>query len=115
MRMGGRVAELLDLRRRCPPGPANDLVGNTELARKMVREPGMSEPRSAMAWGSRARCSSARTSCTPATTRSDTSRVIDDEVERILREQEERAVEVLSRHRAGLDGESRRAARGGAA
>jgi hypothetical protein len=33
----------------------------------------------------------------------DTSRVIDDEVERILREQEERAVEVLTTHRGGLD------------
>ncbi|MGH9066245.1 MAG: hypothetical protein ACRD0J_01780, partial [Acidimicrobiales bacterium] len=33
----------------------------------------------------------------------DTSRVIDEEVERILREQEERATEYLSRHRAGLD------------
>lgn len=33
----------------------------------------------------------------------DTSRVIDDEVERILRTQEERAMELLTRHRGGLD------------
>ena len=33
----------------------------------------------------------------------DTSRVIDDEVERILRTQEERAIELLTRHRDGLD------------
>lgn len=33
----------------------------------------------------------------------DTSRVIDDEVERILRTQEERAMELLTRHRSGLD------------
>lgn len=33
----------------------------------------------------------------------DTSRVIDDEVERILRSQEERAMELLTRHRGGLD------------
>ena len=37
----------------------------------------------------------------------DTSKVIDDEVERILREQEERAIEVLSQHRAGLDAVAR--------
>ena len=51
MRMGGRVAELLvygDL----STGAANDLVGNTELARKMVREWGMSEEIGPMAWGS---------------------------------------------------------------
>ena len=43
VRMGGRVAEELvygDL----STGANNDLVGNTELARKMVREWGMSEP-----------------------------------------------------------------------
>ncbi|HVA43930.1 MAG TPA: hypothetical protein VNF50_10650, partial [Acidimicrobiales bacterium] len=33
----------------------------------------------------------------------ETSRVIDEEVGRILREQEERATEYLKRHRAGLD------------
>lgn len=37
----------------------------------------------------------------------DTSRVIDDEVERILRGQEERAMELLTRHRGGLDAVAR--------
>ena len=37
----------------------------------------------------------------------DTSQVIDDEVERILRAQEERALEVLSKHRGGLDAVAR--------
>ncbi len=36
-----------------------------------------------------------------------TSQVIDDEVEMILRAQEERALEVLSRHRGGLDAVAR--------
>jgi hypothetical protein len=36
-----------------------------------------------------------------------TSRVIDDEVEKILRAQEERALEVLARHRGGLDAVAR--------
>ncbi len=37
----------------------------------------------------------------------DTARVVDAEVSRILRRQEERAVELLSRHRGGLDAVAR--------
>ncbi|MCL4552481.1 MAG: ATP-dependent zinc metalloprotease FtsH, partial [Candidatus Marsarchaeota archaeon] len=51
VRMGGRVAEMLiygDL----STGANNDLVGNTELARKMVREWGMSSRIGPRAWGS---------------------------------------------------------------
>ena len=51
VRMGGRVAEMLvygDL----STGASDDLQRNTELARKMVREWGMSERVGPMAWGS---------------------------------------------------------------
>ena len=51
MRMGGRVAELLvygDL----STGASDDLQRNTELARRMVREWGMSKEIGPMAWGS---------------------------------------------------------------
>jgi len=102
VRMGGRVAELLvygDL----STGAANDLVGNTELARKMVREWGMSEQIGPMAWGSQGQVFLGEDLLHSRDYSEDTSRVIDDEVERILREQESRAVEVLSRHRGGLD------------
>ena len=44
------------------------------------------------------RCSSARTSCTPATTPT-RPRVIDEEVERILREEEDRTRKVLTEYR----------------
>ena len=37
----------------------------------------------------------------------DTSRVIDAEMSRILREQDERAIELLTRHRGGLDAVAR--------
>ena len=37
----------------------------------------------------------------------DTARVVDAEVSRILRRQEERAIELLSRHRGGLDAVAR--------
>ncbi len=102
VRMGGRVAELLvygDL----STGAANDLVGNTELARKMVREWGMSDQLGPMAWGSQGQVFLGEDLMHTRDYSEDTSRVIDDEVERILREQEARAFEVLTRHRSGLD------------
>ncbi len=94
VRMGGRVAELLvygDL----STGATNDLVGNTELARKMVREWGMSEEIGPMAWGSQGQVFLGEDLMHTRDYSEDTSRVIDDEVERILRTEEERAIEVL--------------------
>jgi cell division protease FtsH len=102
VRMGGRVAELLvygDL----STGAANDLVGNTELARKMVREWGMSEAIGPMAWGSQGQVFLGEDLMHTRDYSEDTSKIIDDEVERILRAEEERAHEVLSRHRGGLN------------
>jgi cell division protease FtsH len=102
VRMGGRVAEMLvygDL----STGANNDLVSNTELARKMVREWGMSDRIGPMAWGSQGMVFLGEDLMHSRDYSEDTSRVIDEEVERILRVQEERATEVLSRHKAGLD------------
>jgi hypothetical protein len=104
--MGGRVAELLvygDL----STGAANDLVGNTELARKMVREWGMSDQIGPMAWGSQGQVFLGEDLMHTRDYSEDTSRVIDDEVERILRAQEERATDELRRHRGGLDAVAR--------
>ncbi len=106
VRMGGRVAELLvygDL----STGAANDLVGNTELARKMVREWGMSEEIGPLAWGSQGQVFLGEDLMHTRDYSEDTSRVIDDEVERILRAEEERAMEVLTRHRPGLEAVAR--------
>jgi cell division protease FtsH len=102
VRMGGRVAELLvygDL----STGAANDLVGNTELARKMVREWGMSEAIGPMAWGSQGQVFLGEDLMHTRDYSEDTSKIIDDEVERILRAEEDRAMQVLSRHRGGLN------------
>ncbi len=110
VRMGGRCAELLvygDL----STGAANDLVGNTELARKMVREWGMSEAIGPMAWGSQGQVFLGEDLMHTRDYSEDTSKVIDDEVERILRTEETRAMEVLSKHRGGLNAIARRAAR----
>ena len=102
VRMGGRCAELLvygDL----STGAANDLVGNTELARKMVREWGMSDAIGPMAWGSQGQVFLGEDLMHTRDYSEDTSKVIDDEVERILRGEEGRAMEVLSKHRGGLN------------
>ncbi len=102
VRMGGRVAELLvygDL----STGASDDLQRNTELARKMVREWGMSDRVGPMAWGAQGRCSSARTSCTPATTPTTRAGSSTRRSRSILRDQEARARKVLEEHRSGLD------------
>ena len=95
MRMGGRIAEELVFGV-VSTGANNDLVGATELARKMVREWGMSRRVGPMAWGSQGQVFLRDYS-------DDTARVIDEEVERILREQEQRCREVLREHRNALD------------
>ena len=102
MRMGGRVAELLvygDL----STGAADDLQRNTELARKMVREWGMSKEIGPMAWGSNNQVFLGEDLMHTRDYSDHTSKVIDDEIERILREQESRAIEVLTLHRRGLE------------
>jgi len=106
VRMGGRAAELLvygDL----STGASNDLVGNTELARKMVREWGMSDKIGPMAWGSQGQVFLGEDLMHTRDYSEHTSQVIDDEVEEILRAQEQRALEVLARHRGGLDAVAR--------
>ncbi|MDA8072562.1 MAG: ATP-dependent zinc metalloprotease FtsH [Actinomycetota bacterium] len=106
VRMGGRAAELLvygDL----STGASNDLVGNTELARKMVREWGMSEKLGPMAWGSQGMVFLGEDLMHSRDYSEDTARVVDDEVAAILREQEKRALDLLNRHRGGLDAVAR--------
>jgi len=102
VRMGGRVAEMLiygDL----STGASDDLQRNTELARKMVREWGMSERVGPMAWGSQGMVFLGEDLMHTRDYSEDTSRVVDEEVARILREQEARATSVLNEHRAGLE------------
>jgi len=102
MRMGGRVAELLvygDL----STGAADDLQRNTDLARRMVREWGMSKEIGPMAWGSNNQVFLGEDLMHTRDYSDSTSKIIDDEVERILREQESRAIEVLTLHRRGLE------------
>ena len=102
VRMGGRVAEMMiygDL----STGASDDLQRNTELARKMVREWGMSGRVGPMAWGSQGMVFLGEDLMHTRDYSEDTSRVVDEEVARILREQEARATSVLREHKAGLE------------
>jgi cell division protease FtsH len=69
----------------------------------MVREWGMSDRIGPMAWGSQGAVFLGEDLVHTRDYSDDTARVIDEEVERILREEEERARKVLSEHRAGLE------------
>jgi cell division protease FtsH len=100
--MGGRIAEELVFGV-VSTGANNDLVGATELARKMVREWGMSRRIGPMAWGSQGMVFLGEDLMHSRDYSDETARVIDEEVERILREQENRCRELLTEHRNGLD------------
>jgi cell division protease FtsH len=102
VRLGGRIAEELVFGNRST-GANNDLVGCTELARKMVREWGMSDRVGPMAWGSQGMVFLGEDLMHNRDYSDDTARVVDEEVEVILRRQEDRAREVLGELRGGLD------------
>jgi hypothetical protein len=73
----------------------------------MVREWGMSDKIGPMAWGSQGQVFLGEDLMHTKDYSEHTSQIIDDEVEIILRAQEERALEVLARHRGGLDAVAR--------
>jgi cell division protease FtsH len=99
--MGGRCAEQLILGS-LSTGASNDLQRATEMAKKMVREFGMSERIGPMAWGSEGQVFLGEDLMHSRDYSDVTSRIVDEEVERILREQEARATRLLGEHRRGL-------------
>ncbi|MBL8777948.1 MAG: ATP-dependent zinc metalloprotease FtsH [Acidimicrobiales bacterium] len=102
VRMGGRIAEELVFGV-YSTGANNDLVGSTELARKMVREWGMSKRVGPMAWGSQGQVFLGEDLMHTRDYSDETARIIDEEVEQILRAGEERCRQTLLRERKGLD------------
>jgi cell division protease FtsH len=100
--MGGRCAELLVVGS-LSTGAADDLQKATEMARKMVREFGMSDRIGPMAWSPEGAVFLGEDLMHGRDYSDVTSRVIDEEVERILREQEARATRLLLEHRGGLE------------
>jgi cell division protease FtsH len=103
VRLGGRAAELVVLGQGST-GAGNDLAGATDLATKMVREFGMSEVLGPVGYpeggsvflgGGPAMSSRPYAEATQAE--------IDREVSKLLRQAEDRAVELLKAHRPELD------------
>ena len=101
--MGGRVAEKIVFGH-LNSGAANDLEQSTNIARRMVREWGMSEKIGPMAFAGQQQVFLGEDLMTSGREYSDEmARKIDDEISRILLEQEQRAHRLLDKHRKGLD------------
>jgi len=101
--MGGRAAEKV-VYGHLNSGAANDLEQSTNIARRMVREWGMSDRIGPQAWNSQQQVFLGEDLMTSGREYSDsTAQLIDEEISRLLTEQEARAIELLTKHRKGLD------------
>jgi cell division protease FtsH len=104
VRLGGRAAELVVLGQGST-GAGNDLAGATDLATKMVREFGLSDVLGPVGYpeGGSVFLSGGGPGMSSRPYAEATQAVIDGEVSKLLRQAEERAVEVLKTHRPELD------------
>ena len=100
--MGGRVAEDIVFGERST-GAANDLQVSTERARKMVTEFGMSDKIGPRAYGTSAPVFLGDDMGHMREYSEDTSKIIDDEVDRIVREAEVGCRELLENNREALN------------
>jgi len=105
VRLGGRAAELVVLGQGST-GAANDLAGATELATKMVREFGLSPEVGPVGYpeGGSVFLGAGGPGMSSRPYSEATQLAVDHEVARLLREAEERAVNLLRSHRQELDG-----------
>ncbi len=100
--MGGRVAEKIVFGH-LNSGAANDLEQATGIARRMVREWGMSDAVGPMAWHSQQQVFLGEDLMSQGREYSDeTARLLDEEIGKILHGQEARADELLTKYRRGL-------------
>jgi cell division protease FtsH len=104
VRLGGRAAELVALGQGST-GAGNDLAGATDLATKMVREFGMSAILGPVGYpeGGSVFLGGGGPGLSSRPYAEATQAAIDGEVARLLRQAEERAVELLKIHRSELD------------
>ncbi len=100
--MGGRVAEDLVFNHRST-GASNDLQVSTERARRMVTEFGMSDAVGPRAWGGSGPVFLGDDFAQKPQYSEETARLIDAEVDRVLRTGEERCVDLLTVNRKSLD------------
>ncbi len=104
VRLGGRAAELVVLGQGST-GAGNDLAGATDLAIKMVREFGMSAVLGPVGYpaGGSVFLGGGGPGMSSRPYAEATQAAIDAEVSKLLRQAEERAVDLLKAHRAELD------------
>jgi cell division protease FtsH len=104
VRLGGRAAELVELGQGST-GAANDLAGATDLATRMVREFGLSPTLGPVGYprGGSVFLDGGGAGLSSRPFAEQTQAIIDREVARMLREAEERAVELVRAHRGELD------------
>ena len=101
--MGGRVAEKLVVRPRQLRCRQRPRAGHG-IARRMVREWGMSDRVGPMAWSSQQQVFLGEDLMSSGREYSDdTAKLLDEEIARILTQQEERASGLLTKHRRGLE------------
>ncbi|HTZ26823.1 MAG TPA: ATP-dependent zinc metalloprotease FtsH [Streptosporangiaceae bacterium] len=105
VRLGGRAAELVVLGQGST-GAGNDLAGATDLATKMVREFGMSTVLGPVGYpeGGSVFLGGGGPGMSSRPYAEATQAEIDREVSKLLREAEQRAVDLLRTHRSELDG-----------
>jgi cell division protease FtsH len=102
IRLGGRAAERLALGE-ISSGAANDLAGATQLAIRMVREFGMSPRLGPIGYSDDGPQYLGPQQISSRGYAEETQRLIDAEVERLLKEADERAAELLRSRRPALD------------
>ncbi|MGK3943612.1 ATP-dependent zinc metalloprotease FtsH [Streptomyces caeruleatus] len=104
VRLGGRAAELVVLGQGST-GAANDLASATELATKMVREFGLSTELGPVGYpqGGSVFLGGGGTAMSSRPFAEATQAIVDAEVARLLREAEQHATELLTRHRTQLE------------
>jgi cell division protease FtsH len=104
VRLGGRAGELVVFGEGST-GAANDLAGATQIATRMVREFGLSTHLGPIGYGSGSSQHLGETAdevqFRPYSEQ--TQRAVDEEVARLVREAEERAIALLRSHRPALD------------
>ncbi|MFF7144303.1 ATP-dependent zinc metalloprotease FtsH [Streptomyces nodosus] len=104
VRLGGRAAELVAFGEGST-GAANDLAGATQIATRMVREFGLSPELGPIGYASSHPRYLSETTDEPGRPpySEQTQRVVDEEVTRLLRRAEQRAVTLLRDHRPALE------------
>jgi cell division protease FtsH len=102
IRLGGRAAEQLAIGE-ISSGAANDLAGATQLAIRMIREFGMSPRLGPIGYSDDGPQYLGPQQISSRGYAEETQRIIDSEVERLLKEADERAAELLRSRRTALD------------